>query len=131
MFAVPCEKEIAQCAQPVPRQLRVKAWAPPIIVIGIGSECAHLPAGGGGAGFGLGTFAQQKKRDAAFFCQEGQSSAGNQIERAGAAGNLQHHCPHMRAGENVSGSGQRVVRMRGAQQKQVGGIAAQLQQTGG
>ncbi len=48
----------------------------PVIVIGIGSKRAHLPAGSGGAGFGLRAFAQQKKKCDARFLPPANSACG-------------------------------------------------------
>ena len=131
IFAVPSKKEIAQSAQPVPRQPRMEARRPPIIVALVGGKRADLPAGGGRAGHRRRPFAQDKKRDAAFFAQKRQPSAGHQIEGTRCAAKLQHHGAHMRAGQNVGGGGQRVFGMRRAQLEQTGRIAAQFQKARG
>ncbi len=131
MFAVPSKKEIAQSAQPVPRQPRMEARRPPIIVARVGGKRADLPAGGGCAGHRFCAFAQDKKRDAAFLAEKRQPAARHQIESAGRAAKLQHHGADMRTGQNIGGGGQRVVGMGCAEQEQIGRVASQFQKACG
>lgn len=131
MFAVPCEKEIAQPAQPVPGQPRVETGRAPVIVARIGGKGANLPACGRRAGQRRGAFTQDKKRDAAFFTKKRQPAARHQIEGAGHAAQLQHHHADMRAGQYVGGGREGVFRMRGAQLEQRPGIAPQFQDARG
>ena len=128
---VPFQSEIAEGAQTVTYQSRRETGRSPIIVIRVGGQALHLPAGGSGAGLGHRAFPQQEQCDAAFFRQQRQPAAGHQIEAAGCPGNFQHHRPHMGAGQDVGRGGQRFAGIGRAQQEEVSGVAAQFQKTGG
>ena len=103
----------------------------PIIVARVGSQALHLPPRDGGTRLRHRTFAQQEQSDAAFLRQKRQPATCHQIQAARRAGNFQHHRTDMRASQNVGGGTQRLSGVRSAKQKEMPGIAAQFQKSGG
>lgn len=89
---------------------------------------AHRPARGGGAGHGVGIDPEQQGRDARRLAGELEATAGGEVEKAGAAPQLDHRDAEVRAVQGIRAGPQHRPGIGHDAEQQPGGVETQLRQ---